>query len=303
MPRAAVLKRTRWARARSWSALAGQSSPPPRPAAGPLLLSLERSIGERLGVDSTLWKTGAFHAQGYPDLPFAATWNQLIHKLLSASAAAVPAPPATPHQGGLVVRTIGAQCRSRDQLQGLMRSACSPGGDADPAGALLFVSGSHPARQLPLAQSLLQSSFSMLRDARELRARGYIPPSTALWAVENPMSPPERLLRKVEAGAEAVLTQPPFDRAASERWFAAAASSGVTASTRILAGVPMASSAGNLEFWLRLCGMAGTSEAAAVLDSFPAAGSVSNKEEMKAAVRKWNAEFVRWVSAFIYLIV
>ncbi len=55
------------------------------------------------------------------------------------------------------VCTVAAQCRSRDQLRAFMLSAAGvdfrgePKGGGRPADALLFVSGSHPARSLPAA--------------------------------------------------------------------------------------------------------------------------------------------------------
>ena len=55
------------------------------------------------------------------------------------------------------VATVAAQCRSRDQLRAFMLSAAGvdfmgdPKAGGRPADALLFVSGSHPARSLPVA--------------------------------------------------------------------------------------------------------------------------------------------------------
>ena len=283
------------------------------------MLCLERAIGERYGVDKALWETGAFDAQVYPDLPFASSWAELLEKLLgardsanqhpitaaaTATASMVTSAPAVSSsineirdtRHNLTVRTIGAQCHSRQTLLSKMRLACKPstdgGGDAD---ALLFVSGSHPARNLPFTDSFLQSSFSMLRDASKMRAQGDLPPSLALWAVENPINPPERLAKKIEAGAEVVLTQPPFIQSSAERWFDFTQKRGLADEIKILAGIPMATSPGNLEFWLRLCGLGGTSEAAAVMASFPNSKN-GDKEEYQRLVREWNVKFVRWVS-------
>lgn len=268
------------------------------PAEGPILC-LERAIGERSGADAALWATGAFDAQVYPDLPFASSWPELVQKVMDAvtSSGGAPAPPPPPSTGpGLKVRTVGAQCASRGDLQAKIQAASLPGPDGGGADALLFVSGSHPARAVPFAESLLQSSFSMLRDAAAMRAAGDLPPNLGLWAVENPTNPPERLLRKVDAGAEAVLTQPPFVRASAEVWFREAVASGAAAQAPIMAGVPMATSPGNLSFWLGLCGVAGTPQAEAVARGFPSPGAYGSKQEYDAAVRAWNEEFVRWVS-------
>lgn len=279
------------------------------------ILCLERAIGERYGADKVLWETGAFDAQVYPDLPFASSWSELLEKLLGAGASGKQVFSTTAADtvaaaaaGGsssnnrendtnyaLKVRTIGAQCYSRKNLLSKMQLACKPssegGGDAN---ALLFLSGSHPARSLPFTDSLLQSSFSMLRDASKMRAKGELPASLALWAVENPINPPERLLKKVQAGAEVILTQPPFLQSSAERWFEFAQKNGVSNEIKLLAGIPMSTSRSNLEFWLRLCGLGGTPEAAMVVSSFPGNGiGGGNKEEYQRLVRDWNVTFVR----------
>ena len=55
--------------------------------------------------------------------------------------------------------------------------------------------------------------------AASLREHGYLPGSTSIWAVENPLvSPVERLQRKAEAGAEVVLTQPLLLGEHGARW-------------------------------------------------------------------------------------
>jgi hypothetical protein len=275
----------------------------------PIMLCLERAIGERFGADRTLWETGAFDAQVYPDLPFASSWPELLEKLLGkgasdtnpqsstdAAASVITTNSASDSKNNaLTVRTVGAQCYSRKKLVSKMQLACKPssegGGDAN---ALLFVSGSHPARSLPFTDSFLQSSFSMLRDASRLRTQGILPSSLALWAVENPINPPERLLKKVEAGAEVILTQPPFIESSAEKWFEFAEKNSISSEIKLLAGIPMSTSRGNLEFWLRLCGLARTPEAAAVVASFP--DSNGNKEEYQQLVRDWNVKFVQWVS-------
>lgn len=124
------------------------------------MLCLERAVGEKHGVDGTLWDSCHFHAQVYPDLPLASTWRDLLRRTVQTAgrqpdagwaeppARACPAPRWT-------VRTLAAQLRSRDQLRAMMLSAAGvdAGGDPRPgvlpADALLFVSGSHPARRLP----------------------------------------------------------------------------------------------------------------------------------------------------------
>ena len=310
---------------RNFAAASGEVAFTPKP----LILCLERAIGDRANVDETLWNSGAFDAQVYPDLPFASDWAELLMKTVetvrsgkrisrsspsslptavfpsSLAAAAAAAAPSSSAQA-LTVRTIGAQCRSRDDLRARMQKACKQGvmvetkGGGGNADALLLLSGSHPARALPFADSLLASSFSMLRDAVEMRRKGDLPESVALWAVENPINPPTRLNLKVEAGAEVVLTQPPFLRSSAERWFDSAQRSGAAEQAKVLAGVPIITSIGNLQFWLRLCGVdGGGADAEAVLRSFPTLSSVGDAaartEEYQCAVREWNIKFLQWV--------
>lgn len=132
---------------------------------GPALL-LERSVGERIAADTDLWQTGCFQAEVYPDLPIAATWRDLVQRTFNQKGGPQPAPPPPPVPacGGQpdaprpwFVCTVAAQCRSREQLRGVMLSAAGVDADGNPkavgpaADALLFVSGSHPARGLPAA--------------------------------------------------------------------------------------------------------------------------------------------------------
>lgn len=44
----------------------------------PLLLTLERSIGESFGSDTQLRSSGAFAAEVFPDLPIATTWKNFM---------------------------------------------------------------------------------------------------------------------------------------------------------------------------------------------------------------------------------
>jgi hypothetical protein len=275
----------------------------------PLLLCLERAIGDRSGQDAALWHTGAFEAQVYPDLPFATSWNELLRKslrpvgrrpatspALETSTDSIAGTSLDNNNNKITVRTVAAQCRSERELQERLQAACGPRGVEGGKGkhALLLVSGSHPARALPGASYWMQSSFTLLKKAWDMRSQGIIPPETLLWAVENPAHSPNRMFRKVESGAEVLLTQPPFVRDKAQLWFGTAEKQGIARHTRIVAGVPMASSLGNLRFWLALCGLAGTAEARAVEAAFPKPSG--NKQEDILAVIAWNAEFIRWVS-------
>uniref|UniRef100_A0A061R353 Uncharacterized protein n=1 Tax=Tetraselmis sp. GSL018 TaxID=582737 RepID=A0A061R353_9CHLO len=177
--------------------------------------------------------------------------------------AASPTPPAADEirSSRWLVRTVGVQCRSRRELgEHILRQAFgNDDGDADQIGAanaLLCVSGSHPVRQLSIMGRLLPSSLDTLAMAGEMKARGNLPGSLRLWAVENPLLEydAQRLRRKIEAGAEVVVTQPPLDWDSFQRWADDADRLGLLEQCQLVVGLPMLSSAGNLAFWLQLCG-------------------------------------------------
>ena len=272
-----------------------------------LSLCLERTVGAREGVDEALWQTGYFDAQVYPDLPLSSSWYQLLSRwplgIPSSDASASRFAAMCMDQGQtehnfdrekILVRTIAAQCRSKNELQQILsesdRSASQHGFRKS---ALLLVSGSHPGRSLPIVNKLFADSFWLLQKASLMRERGDLSPSLEFWAVENPINPPSRLLRKAEAGAETVLTQPPFLRQKSELWFDAAMKNGVDKRLDIVVGVPMISSIGNLRFWLGLCGLYGSEEARGLEESFP--GLSGDKDRDYESVCAWNAEFISWV--------
>ncbi|CAN0393648.1 unnamed protein product [Scytosiphon promiscuus] len=77
------------------------------------------------------------------------------------------------------------------------------------------VSGSHPGRRLPLMRRLLPDVYDELRLAKSMRESGHLPKHVAFWAVANPLAEAddkgvERVRKKVELGAEVIVTQPPL---------------------------------------------------------------------------------------------
>jgi len=262
---------------------------------GPVL-TLERAVGERFDLDSRLWASGAFNALVFPYLPIATSWLNLVKGLLEGASPEPPSPVSSARsKAGFTVQTVAAQVRSLAQIKDLMRFACRVGNYGSPADALLLVSGSHPARGLPLKAFGYPDSVVMLQEASLMRQLGELPSTVSLWAVENPRLPPERLHRKLSAGAEVILTQPPLVRKQSENWFETAARLCEGTNAQILVGIPMASSRRNLEFWMQLCGLAGALDTQQVLASFPVKGTQS-QGEYKDAVYEWNATFIEWVS-------
>ena len=147
--------------------------------------------------------------------------------------------------------------------------------------ALLCVSGSHGARRLPGAGRVLGTSFDLLRAGAEQRAAGAWGEGgegVELWAVENPLAAPtaERLERKLAAGAQAVITQPPLLPGRFARWWADAERRGLTEAAPLLVGLPMITSARNFRFWLGLTDAADAeaeAEAAELLGELEAAAA------------------------------
>jgi hypothetical protein len=207
-----------------------------------------------------------------------------------------PLPWALSSRGRLPLPVqVGAQLRPAQELLQLVESACS--GPAA-AGALLMVSGSHPARSLPLVRGLLRrDSTWLLQQASALRARGALPPGTQLWAVGNPVTEPGAALleRKVAAGAQVVLTQPPLDWPAFERWMRDAEARGLTSAARLLIGVPMLTSAANAAFWVGLCGAYTNAAARGVVQEFRAREAELAGERLDEWALRWNERLVRRV--------
>ncbi|EFN54450.1 hypothetical protein CHLNCDRAFT_135876 [Chlorella variabilis] len=267
-------------------------------------LCLERAVGEKHGIDQNLWDSCHFQAEIYPDLPLATTWRDLLRRTVQTAGhesevGRVEPPPKVCPAERWTVRTVAAQLRSRDQLRSMMLSAAGvdPAGDPKPgvrpADALLFVSGSHPARHLPGAGRWLQDSFDLLLLASAMREEGYLPASLSLWAVENPMlAPVKRLRQKADAGAEVVVTQPALLWDRVQRWADEADRELVSHNVKVMLGLPIVPSIGNLDFWLRLCNVRGLPEAQALLQSFPQSEERDRKGHA-AAVRQWNADLIR----------
>ena len=102
---------------------------------------------------------------------------------------------------------------------------------------------------------LPQNSFRILRTIRLAF------PDQPLWSVENPILPgpaarARRMQRKVAAGAQAILTQPPFLWGRFTRWLAEVERLGVT--VPIICGVPIITSPLSLRTWLFLVGFTGS---------------------------------------------
>lgn len=168
-------------------------------------------------------------------------------------------PKASPHaaniapglllaQGGFdVLITIGCRDRNVIAQQGYLLGAAALG-----INNILCVTGDHPRHgDHPGAQPVYElDSFRLLKLARRMRDEGLLlngkrvesPPRVFLGAAAAPDAPPAELrplhaMRKVEAGANFLQTQPVFDLRAFERYMAQLHEIGVTDKAFVIAGI------------------------------------------------------------------
>ncbi|CAL5225519.1 g8349 [Coccomyxa viridis] len=209
-----------------------------------------------------------------------------------------PAPGSVPDQ--YIVRTVGVQLRGPEALAqrlqeraGVARNG-APLQEAAAADALLLVSGSHALRPALSWTGALQDSKSALQIARKQREHGCLPKALSLWAVSNPLrDSPDSVLRKVDAGAEVLLTQPPLLNRQFEAWYEGLSRSGVMEAAHVVIGGCMLTSARSADFWLRLCGARHLEGAEALIAAFvkaEAAGKAAlqqhSYEHAKAQIRQ-----------------
>ncbi|CAI7882041.1 unnamed protein product [Closterium sp. NIES-54] len=155
------------------------------------------------------------------------------------------------------VLTVAAQVKTSEAVrQQMVEKAVQVAGgrEGSSPGALLLLSGAHPMRSWPLMSRLMPTnSLHVLRDAHRLREAGQIPRCVQLWAVENPLTGSvDRLEQKLEAGAEAIILQPPVVPEAFQQWWCAAEQRGLTTAVPMIIGMPLITSARNLAFWMLL---------------------------------------------------
>eukprot|EP00775_Hariotina_reticulata_P012716 gene12716-12846_t len=117
-------------------------------------------------------------------------------------------------------------------------------------------------RQIPLMRNMLPGAVKMLRHASQLKQQGVLPSHVALWAVANPIIEQDASYteQKIAAGAEVILTQPPLDWGAFERWMADAEARGLPSVAQLLIGFPCLSGSANAAFWAALCQAGGNAE-------------------------------------------
>lgn len=302
-------------------------------------------------ADESLWRSGAFACEVFPDLPVAASWKGLLRAAsgglldsevdattgdapgvgrrrrrqgqegeaeVPSSSSSAPALPPT-----FVVRTVAAQVRGLRSVTARIQRAAGVGPGGEPLeeeteggkkvhspDALLLLSGGHPARSLWAPTD----SLRMLRAAADLRERGLIPKNIELWGVANPLlEKPERAaVAKRDAGADAVVTQPPLSERAWLCWWEGvqrlknSGSNNSVPPLPVVGGLALPHSAGALRFWVALCGAAGVEgveeEVAAfargAAEAAAQAGSSSSPSTVAAAQRAHALSYCRRALSF-----
>lgn len=93
---------------------------------------------------------------------------------------------------------------------------------------------------------------------------------------------------------QVILTQPPLDWGAFERWWSDAEKRGLPRAAKLLIGFPALSSAANASFWLALAGGGGSSAARGVVVRFAEAESRGRQAAAEFA-REFSEEQLRQV--------
>lgn len=94
-----------------------------------------------------------------------------------------------------------------------------------------------------------------------------------------------------------ILTQPPLDRPAFERWLNDAHRRGLTSRVRLLVGMPFLSSPSNLAFWISLANCLGRPAARQLLDDFRTAGGTGDKQALQDYCTSYNKQLLADLTA------
>lgn len=228
-------------------------------------VSLERAIGPYLGTDTQLWNSKIFHAAIYPDLPPSQTLWGLIKRKISGkelNAQVCCWGPGDVREGRSLVRSVGAHLDTESRLRRkLVKYAGGDESGNKKADALMILSGSHPVRRrlrsVRAAFGWLDA-VELLRLAVRMKEEEALSRDVGLWATVNPMAGDigkevDLFVRKVEAGATVVVTQPPLIWERFEDWMVEVRRQGIDCD--IVVGLPIFSSVNNVRFWYRLVGI------------------------------------------------
>ena len=191
--------------------------------------------------------------------------------------------------------TIAANARKRKTVVDRVCRALDNG-----AKGILVVSGGHPIRKVPGASRFLpMNSFRILSFLNRMRSAGKLPPDLSVWAVENPFAGRsvaarvDRLQQKLDASAEAILTQPPLLWDVFAKWWHLASERSLTKQIPIIVGLPIIASVKALRFWFLLVGISQRHpEAQALLKQFKDA-EAAGKETFRTFRSNWTVELIK----------
>ncbi len=155
------------------------------------------------------------------------------------------------------VRGVAAQLRSVEEAQKRIKIAA--GADKEfpeisPPSGLMLMSGSHPLRFL-IKQKV--NSTLMITLARELQTQGVFSKELQLWTVGDPGQgaslAADNCERKISAGANVIVTQPPMKNGSLEAFAGEIKSRNLHLQAKFVIGVPVFGSLKDVEFWGKLC--------------------------------------------------
>ncbi|PIQ85605.1 MAG: hypothetical protein COV74_07855 [Candidatus Omnitrophica bacterium CG11_big_fil_rev_8_21_14_0_20_45_26] len=239
------------------------------------------------------WKLidqGWVHGMTITDLPLISKVEDLL-KRYQAKKTIRQNPFAILHQTTGAIVTVAAGARFRGNIRNrILRMV-----EENAGGILAVASGGlirRLARVLWLEWLLPMNSFKILRMVKKMKQAGIIPKDFLIMGVENPLigdpvTQVDRLEEKIEAGAEAIMTQPPLLWHQFEAWWREVEKRGLNRRVPIIIGFPFITSPANLRFWYFLTGVSSHHlEAQALLSEFE-----EKQNEGAEAFAKFRQEF------------
>ncbi|MCZ6635024.1 MAG: methylenetetrahydrofolate reductase [bacterium] len=264
---------------------------------GRFVITAEQSHPVQLKRYNRLVNRGAIDAVTLPDIPLVGQIGGLL-QILPGRGSRRPDTLALMADTEQPIFTLAAGIRSKKAVRDRVLQAAEKG-----ARGLLVVSGGGLSRRLlgkvkPMLNLLPMDSFKVISLLQEMRAEGALSPELPIWAVENPYAggqtadQVDRLQQKIEAGAEAILTQPPLLWASFETWWSLVHARGLTR-TPILVGTPVITSVRMLMFWLWLVGIRRNDPAIQVLrDQFKHAEQSLDEDRLTALRIRWTVDLI-----------
>ncbi|MEE2657812.1 MAG: methylenetetrahydrofolate reductase, partial [Candidatus Latescibacterota bacterium] len=243
-----------------------------------------------------LVRRGVVDAVTLPDIPLVGRVGEIV-RILSRREAAADIFAQLPETAEPVF-TISSSTRTRAEVERRILRAAEQG-----VAALLALSGGDLIRRalgtVPGGQRLLpMNAFSTLALVRQLREQGRLPPDLPVWAVENPLigrvsARVDRLAKKIDGGAEAILLQPPLLWDRFTEWWSEVDRRGLNRDAPLVVGVPVITSVAMLRFWLVLVGLKGSHpQARPDLQGFAEAERTLDDEGFVEFKRAWSAELI-----------